>query len=202
MSKRAPAAARKPAPSVEIDIVTRSRRWQRQPRAASIVRRAIAAAAQAASTRHAGLAIVLTNDSAIRALNRTWRGKDAPTNVLSFPAARHPTSVRPRESGDPGSRTANAALGFRLRGNEQKRDRGLFHLGDIVIAFETLAREAGTEGKPFAHHLAHLAVHGYLHLLGHDHETDREARTMERLERKILARLSIPDPYAAQPGRR
>jgi probable rRNA maturation factor len=71
-------------------------------------------------------------------------------------------------------------------------------LGDIVIAYETTAREAQTEHKPFEHHLAHLTVHGFLHLLGYDHESDEEAETMERLEREILARLDIADPYATR----
>jgi len=68
-------------------------------------------------------------------------------------------------------------------------------IGDIVLAYETIATEARKEGKPFAHHLAHLAVHGFLHLLGYDHDREREAATMERLEREILHRLAIPDPY-------
>ena len=122
--------------------------------------------------RHGGrtngeLAIVLTDDAAIRTLNRDWRGKDAPTNVLSFPAAA-PSAPR---AGD-----------ARL-------------LGDIVIAYETTAREAVAEGKPFAHHLAHLAVHGFLHLLGYDHETDAEAEAMEALEIAVLRRLGVPNPY-------
>jgi probable rRNA maturation factor len=71
------------------------------------------------------------------------------------------------------------------------------HLGDVVIAYETVASEAATARKPFGHHLAHLAVHGFLHLLGYDHESDRQAEAMERRERRILARLGIPDPYAA-----
>jgi probable rRNA maturation factor len=70
-------------------------------------------------------------------------------------------------------------------------------LGDIAIAYETTAREAETEGKPFADHLAHLAVHGFLHLLGYDHQTEAEAFAMERLEAAILARLNVPDPYAS-----
>jgi probable rRNA maturation factor len=150
-----------------VDVMVRSARWRRQPGAAGIVRRAVATAAQAASTRTAGLAIVLCDDSAIRALNREWRGLNAPTNVLSFPTNAGRTVPRERP-----------------------------HIGDIVIAYETTAREATAEGKPFAHHLAHLAVHGYLHLLGFDHETDRDAKTMERLEVDILARLDVPDPYA------
>jgi probable rRNA maturation factor len=69
------------------------------------------------------------------------------------------------------------------------------HLGDIVLAFETIAREARAEKKPFAHHLAHLAVHGFLHLIGYDHERDGDAEAMEQTERKILRQLAIPDPY-------
>ena len=150
-----------------IDVLVQSPRWKKQPRAAAIVRKAIQAAAKATSTRLPELAIVLTDDSAIQALNRDWRGFDKPTNVLSFPAPKR-------------------RAGSRQDGNS---------LGDVIIAFQTVAREAAGEGKPFKHHLAHLAVHGFLHLLGHDHETDREARTMERLEVKILAGLRVPDPY-------
>ena len=69
-------------------------------------------------------------------------------------------------------------------------------LGDLAIAYETTAREAAAEGEPFADHLAHLAVHGFLHLLGYDHQSDAEAVAMERLEAAILARLGVPDPYA------
>ena len=77
-------------------------------------------------------------------------------------------------------------------------------LGDIAIAYQTTRREADDEGKPFDHHLSHLAVHGFLHLIGYDHETDAEADAMEDLERRILSRLGIPDPYddaAADPER-
>ncbi|NWG23147.1 MAG: rRNA maturation RNase YbeY [Pseudorhodoplanes sp.] len=70
--------------------------------------------------------------------------------------------------------------------------------GDIAISYETTAREAAEEGKPFADHLAHLAVHGFLHLLGYDHESDHDAEKMEAAERAILARVSVPDPYAAR----
>jgi len=68
--------------------------------------------------------------------------------------------------------------------------------GDIAIAYETMRREADDEQKPFDHHLSHLAVHGFLHLIGYDHETDADAETMEALEREILSQLGIPDPYA------
>jgi probable rRNA maturation factor len=110
---------------------------------------------------------VLSDDSAIRALNRDWRGKNAPTNVLSFRA--RPPGKSPLPSP---------------------------YIGDIVIAYQTTAREAVAEGKPFKHHLVHLAVHGFLHLIGYDHETERQAQRMERLERAILARVAVPDPYA------
>jgi probable rRNA maturation factor len=162
-SRRAPKAAK----AVKIEVVVRSARWRRRPRAKTIVKSTVLAAAETASRAPAELAIVLADDSAIQALNREWRGKDAPTNVLSFPAA------APRKSG--------AASPY---------------IGDIVIAYQTTAREAAAEGKPFDHHLAHLALHGYLHLLGYDHENDRDAERMERLERRILKRLAIPDPYA------
>ena len=107
---------------------------------------------------------MLTDDSAVRALNREWRGEDAPTNVLSFPA------------GGPGGGAPRM-------------------LGDIVIAYETAAREAEIEGKPLMHHVAHLAVHGFLHLVGYDHAASADADVMEGLEVAILARLDVPDPY-------
>ena len=73
-------------------------------------------------------------------------------------------------------------------------------LGDIVIALDTVAREAELEEKPFDHHLTHMIVHGFLHLLGYDHEVDEEAEAMEGAERRILARLAIADPYALSEG--
>jgi probable rRNA maturation factor len=154
-----------PAPraKLKIDVLVDSDRWNEPAKARSVVRRAVAEAAAAVSTTGTELAIVLTDDSAIRQLNRLWRGIDAPTNVLSFPSKR--TADEPP------------------------------HLGDVVLAFETIAREARAEGKPFAHHLAHLAVHGFLHLIGYDHDRDADAQTMEQTERKILRRLDIPDPY-------
>jgi probable rRNA maturation factor len=136
------------------------------------------AAAKAVSTSPIELAIVLSNDSAIRALNRDWRGKNAPTNVLSFPAPDLP-----------------APLAGRRQGGGKRRNSSPY-VGDIVLAYQTVVREAVAEGKPFGHHLAHLAIHGFLHLYGYRHENDRDAQRMERLERKILACLAIPDPYA------
>ena len=141
--------------------------------------RAIAAAAEAyrVGECHACVvAVLLCDDAAIAALNARWRGVDRPTNVLSFPASPqtgaglHAAPVEPAP------------------------------LGDIAIAYETVAREAEAEDKPLAEHLAHLAVHGFLHLLGYDHHDDGEAERMERLERDILARLGIADPYAVDAG--
>jgi probable rRNA maturation factor len=157
------AAARQPRAALKIDILVESELWKRQDGVKSAARRAIAEAAVVLSTPTSELAIVLTNDSAIRVLNRDWRGVDAPTNVLSFPAHR-----------------AGGASRF---------------IGDIVLAYETIAGEARAERKPFAHHIAHLAVHGFLHLLGYDHARTKDAEAMEQLERDILRRLRIPDPY-------
>ena len=155
-----------PAPrgKLKIDVLVDSDRWKEAAKMRAVVRRAIGRAAATVSTSGTELAIVLTDDSAIRELNRLWRGKDAATNVLSFPTQRKTADEPP-------------------------------HLGDIVLAYETIAREAGAEHKPFAHHVAHLAVHGFLHLLGYDHDKDADAETMEETERKILRRLHIPDPY-------
>jgi probable rRNA maturation factor len=129
--------------------------------------RAAIAAAAARAPAAGEICVLLADDAAVKALNRDWRGIDKPTNVLSFPAA------APKIAGVPPL------------------------LGDIAIAFETLAGEAAAEGKPLLHHLAHLAVHGYLHLIGYDHQTDSEAEAMEALEREILAAMRIPDPYSA-----
>jgi probable rRNA maturation factor len=152
-----------------IDIVRESDLWDEQKEADAMLRRAIAEAAADVALAGSEVAVVLTDDSRIRALNRVWRGVDKPTNVLSFPA---------KEGREPQGAPAP--------------------LGDIVIAYETTAREALAQGTPFLHYLAHLTVHGFLHLRGYDHQADDEAETMERLERTILARLDIPDPYAAR----
>ena len=148
--------------------------WQDAPDAEAVIQRAIATAAAAADADvgDAELAIMLTDDSGIRTLNSNWRGIDKPTNVLSFPA------LQPEGPQKPGDAPRM--------------------LGDIAIAYQTMRREADDEGKPFDHHLSHLAVHGFLHLIGYDHETDDDAEAMERLETEILAQLGIPDPYAYQ----
>jgi probable rRNA maturation factor len=146
--------------------------WQTEPDAEAVIQRAIAAAAQMtdAGDDEAELAVMLTDDAGIRTLNSNWRGIDKPTNVLSFPA------LPSTGAGGP--------------------DDAPRMLGDIAIAYETTRREADDEQKPFDHHLSHLAIHGFLHLMGYDHETDDDAEAMESLEQEILAQLGIPDPYA------
>ncbi len=139
----------------------------------ALARRAAHAALAAALPPgpRAELALALGDDALLQRLNRDYRGRDKPTNVLSFPYVASP--------GTP-------AQGGRF-------------LGDVAIARETLLAEAVAEGKPAAHHLSHLIVHGVLHLLGYDHEHAAEARRMETLERKVLAGLGIPDPYRVRP---
>ena len=156
-----------PASLLHIDLRIESPLWDGQPLAENTVRNSVLAAAAALSTAGGEVSIVLTDNSAIRSLNRNWRGIDKPTNVLSFPVS--------------GPDTGEGARLF----------------GDIVIAFETLERECSDENRDFLHHLAHLAVHGFLHLNGYDHQTDAQAEAMERLESKIMARLNMPDPYRA-----
>jgi probable rRNA maturation factor len=156
------------AAALQIDIRAQSPLWEAQPLAGQTVRDAVIAAASALSTAGGEVSIVLTDDSVIRALNRDWRGIDKPTNVLSFPAA----------------------------GQKAGEDARL--LGDIIIAYETLERECDDENRIFLHHLAHLAVHGFLHLIGYDHQTDTQAKEMEGLECKIMMRLNMPDPYLSR----
>lgn len=123
------------------------------------------------------LAVVLADDRMLRRLNRRYRGVDAATNVLSFAAADAP---------GPGVGQA-APHGTPLE------------LGDVVVALETVRGEAAAQNKPLAHHLSHLVVHGVLHLLGFDHQSEGEAAAMEALEARVLDGLGLPDPYAPRP---
>lgn len=116
----------------------------------------------------AELGVILGDDAGQRQLNRAYRGRDAPTNVLAFPGW------------EPGARLPPDAP---------------FLLGDVVLALETVMREAAEQRKPIADHLRHLTVHGVLHLFGYDHITEAEAALMEALERSILTELGVPDPY-------
>src|ERR1700737_2996534 len=166
------AMAQFPLPITEVLVVADC--WQTEPEAEAVIHRAIATAAEIvnAGPGEAELAVMLTDDSGIRTLNSNWRGIDKPTNVLSFPALQPDTAPK---------------LGDAPR-----------MLGDIAIAYQTMRREADEEQKPFDHHLSHLAVHGFLHLIGYDHENGADADAMEGLEIEILAQLGIPDVYAGR----
>ncbi|EGP08980.1 metal-dependent hydrolase [Bradyrhizobiaceae bacterium SG-6C] len=165
-------AAMTPANLPATEVLVTADCWAGESSAETIVHRAIEAAAAMvdADTADAEVAVMLTDDAGIRTLNNNWRGIDKPTNVLSFPA------LQPERT--------------------PADDDAPRMLGDIAIAYETTRKEADSEHKPFEHHLSHLAVHGFLHLIGYDHETDDDAEIMEGLERDILAQLGIPDPYA------
>jgi probable rRNA maturation factor len=151
--------------SVVIDVEHSA--WQSINDLESLARRVAEAALQG---RAAGdVCLLFTGDDDMGELNRTWRGQDKPTNVLSFPA---PTDM-PVPKGE------------------------MAPLGDVALAYETVLREAAEQGKTPVDHLSHLIVHGILHLLGYDHETGPDAEAMETEEREILARLGIADPYSA-----
>lgn len=164
--------------SVEIDVDVRDEGWHAAlPQAMALCRGAATAALDAALP--AGLAgsaaieigIVLADDATVHALNRDWRGMDAPTNVLAFPGETVPAAAGPAA------------------------DRPVM-LGDVIVASGVVQEEAARDGKTLADHLTHLVIHGTLHLLGHDHETQREAAVMEGLETRILGGFGIADPYA------
>jgi probable rRNA maturation factor len=155
--------------SVSLDISVSSVLWRGLPRARTLARETIAACVEEAGIAgrdRAEVSLRLADDALMRELNLRWRGVDKPTNVLSFPSA---PPGRPMEA---------------------------FALGDIALAYETLAREASEFDVPLADHYRHLVAHGFLHLIGYDHETDAEAERMEALETRILARLGAADPYA------
>lgn len=124
------------------------------------------AAGAALGAETGGVVILLTDDETVRDLNARFRGKDRPTNVLSFPAADMPGLTGPPP------------------------------LGDIVLAYGVCVREATEQSKTLGNHLTHLVVHGVLHLLGRDHEAEVEAEAMESEERTILASLGVEDPYS------
>lgn len=124
------------------------------------------------------LSLLGCNDSRIAELNAEFRGKPVPTNVLSWPAEERAAEI---EGDMPEMPEADMF--------------GTIELGDIAIAFETCAREAEAAGKTLEAHATHLLVHGVLHLLGFDHERDRDATLMEGLETEILGKMGIEDPY-------
>ncbi len=157
-------------PKVDIDVLVEAGAWPAKRKLEGLVAKAVRSALAEANIAGEGaseLSVVFSDDARVKTLNAEWRGKDKPTNVLSFPA--FPVEI--------GGKIPPM-------------------LGDIVLASETVQREAELEGKPLEHHIAHLVIHGVLHLLGHDHEDEGQAEAMEAIERAALARLAIPDPYA------
>lgn len=149
---------------VQTDIAVLCDLWDGLPDAEETVHVAVSAAAAHVRARvpaDAELSVALADDATVRNLNRDYRSKDKPTNVLSFPAPHGPL------------------------------------LGDVIIAYETLRREAEEEGVSPRDHLVLLTVHGLLHLLGYDHLTEPEAVEMEAIETAVLAGLGIKDPHAA-----
>ncbi len=155
---------------VQVDIAIECEGWPQEAELAAKAGSAFAAASGVLGWEEPfNVSLLFTDNAEIQTLNAKWRGKDKPTNVLSFPAG------------------------------QSTVDDGVAFLGDIALALETVQHEALEEGKTFEHHLMHLLVHGFLHLCGYDHETgEAEAEEMETLERAILARLAIADPYALE----
>ncbi len=157
---------------LEIDIDTP---WPGTPDWADLAFQAAEAAAAVApelANMRMTASLLFTSDAEVQVLNREWRAKDKPTNVLSFPMLERDDLLDLAPDGPPEM------------------------LGDIALAHETCAREAADKGVPLEHHAAHLLVHGLLHLAGFDHETSSEDATeMEALETKALALMGIADPY-------
>jgi len=156
MRERAVAAER----SLEVDVLANSELWRGHE---DVLTRALAATA-AEEGVGGTVSLLLGDDVSVASLNAQFRGKQGPTNVLSFPPA-----------------AGSAEPGF---------------LGDIALAAETIVEQANFQGKRFEDHAAHLVVHGFLHLLGYDHEQPADAEKMEARERAILQSLGIEDPYA------
>ncbi len=154
--------------TLELEVARHGGAWPREltdAKLAQVARAAIDAAPPLADGAYR-VSLALTDDDEMRALNRTWRGKDAATNVLSFPAG--------EGIGEPGL------------------------LGDVVLAYETTLKEARAQDIALKDHIAHLVVHGVLHLIGFDHMRDEEAERMEAVESAALASLGIADPYAEE----
>ena len=149
--------------------------WPSPPEWEDLAERAASALAGVApelANPRLSASLLFADDAEVHALNREWRGKDKPTNVLSFPMLEREDLLALAPAGPPEL------------------------LGDIALALETCAREAAEKGISLEHHAVHLIAHGLLHLAGHDHETSPEdARAMEQLEKKALAQLGIADPY-------
>ncbi len=164
-------------PKLDIQIAVEADGWPDEPELEAISGRVLEAAAAFLASEEKQpfpptppeVSLVFSDDAQVQEINAEWRGQDKPTNVLSFPAF----PLAP--GGKPGPM-----------------------LGDIVIARETVEREAADLDKSFDEHLTHLMVHGFLHLFGYDHMEAEEAERMESIETRILSSLGLSDPYAGQ----
>lgn len=166
-----------------VDLIVEAPDWRRAlPELEALAVRAAEMALQAAELEPAGFSVSLLacDDDRIAGLNAEFRGRPAPTNVLSWPAF----SLAPAAPGAPPPRPPGAGT-----------DGGRVALGDVALALGTVVREAEERGLPLKNHAMHLILHGCLHLLGYDHETPQDAELMEDVERRALARAGIPDPY-------
>jgi len=166
--------------TVEVDVRVDDPRWRAIiDNAEAVCRTAVDTVCSSLAggmTARSEVSVVLTDDRRIHELNRTFRGIDRATDVLGFPGL------------------SREQLEDHLAGAAHEPAFPAL-LGDIVVAFETARNDAEKQRTTLAHHLSHLIVHGMLHLLGYDHQTDKEAVAMERLEASLLAALSIADPY-------
>lgn len=124
---------------------------------------------------HRLVVFMLSNDQAVHTLNKTYRGKDKATNILSFPATIDELRLP----------------------SEREDENDQLHIGDAILALETIRVEAETDNKTINDHISHLVIHGVLHLLGYDHETESDAEIMEQLEKQLLSQLKIDDPYSS-----
>ncbi|MBY5934246.1 rRNA maturation RNase YbeY [Tateyamaria omphalii] len=161
----------------DIDILIEDHRWH-EAGLEALARDVIAATLQDQGIHSASVSLLACDDARIAVLNADFRDKSAPTNVLSWPEE----DLSPDLDGD-------------APRPPHPDPTGEISLGDIAIAYDTCAREAAEQGKPFATHVTHLLVHGTLHLLGYDHIRDLDATRMEQLEVETLGKLGLPNPY-------
>lgn len=161
-------------PKLDIVLEAEDPRWlQALPNVSLLLKKALTLALTGlpAGNHAIEVGVRLVDDGTIQGLNRDWRGRDKPTNVLSFPL------------GDPGPVTDEDFPWL---------------IGDIVMSYDTVVAESIRDLKPLEHHVVHLAIHAALHLIGHDHEDEAEAEAMEAAEVSLLDNLGIPDPYTPQ----
>ena len=166
---------------LEIELIIEDQRWSEISKDFSFLKEAALLALSQEATETAPLAmksphrlavLVMSDDASIKDLNKTYRGKDKATNVLSFPSTE---SLLPGEENEP------------------------VHIGEVILAYDYVSEEAKNEKKALQTHLSHLVVHGVLHLLGYDHETSKDAEAMETLEIKLMKQLGLDNPYEGEP---